>query len=765
MAEHTTAPMTSSAATETLLDQPVLQASTTTDTRRHLRWSIPAATLVLTVPSDGPVTLSSFRPREPAPTADDGREEPVPTGTPPLVEVLVAGEGRFPGSHRYADTVVGRRLRYLDHGVTRAAADGADQLRVRQRDAVTGLEVTTVLEASGPDAAAVRAWTELHHAGDQPLELQAVTSLVAGTFVVDPGLRVDDLDVLWAENDWIAESRWHRDALRGAGLPEVNTAIHAHASRSRFTVTVRSSWSSGERLPVGVLTDRAERWAVAWQVEHHGAWHSEVGETVGGAYLALLGPTDSEHQWSIELAPGDRWTSIPVALAVAAGGPDDALAALTRHRRTLRRRTQGVERAARTPVVFNDYMNTLMGDPTAATLVPLITAAARTGAEIFVIDAGWYDEDGGWWDSVGRWQESRTRFPDGLGCVLDHIRAVGMIPGLWLEPEVVGVRSPVARELPDAAFFSRRGRRVAEHGRYHLDLRHPAARAHLDEVVDRLVGWGVGFLKIDYNTMAGPGTDVDATSAGDGMLEHQRAHLAWLDAVLARHPQLVVENCASGAMRADYALLARLDLQSTSDQQDPLLYPAIAAAAPAAILPEQCGHWGYAQPGISAEESAFTLATGLAGRLYLSGHVDRMDAAELDLVQEAVTVHRALLPLVTTGIPFWPRPLQAPGDDGWVVAGLRSDPLVQPGTGPAPRAGDGIGDTTVLTLWRTPGAPAAIDVPVPHLRGEAVGVDTVFPVRLPGWELDWDPGAAVLQVRATTLAPAARVVRLVRRAP
>ena len=46
--------------------------------------------------------------------------------------------------------------------------------------------------------------------------------------------------------------------------------------------------------------------------------------------------------------------------------------------------------------------------------------------------------------------------------------------GLWLEPEVVGVRSPVAQSLPDAAFLQRHGRRVTEHDRFLLDLRHPA---------------------------------------------------------------------------------------------------------------------------------------------------------------------------------------------------------------------------------------------------------------------------------------------------
>ena len=56
---------------------------------------------------------------------------------------------------------------------------------------------------------------------------------------------------------------------------------------------------------------------------------------------------------------------------------------------------------------------------------------------------------------------------------------------------------------------------MAEHGRYHLDLRHPATVKHLDEVTDFLVGdLGVGYLKLDYNINPGPGTDTGGAQRG-----------------------------------------------------------------------------------------------------------------------------------------------------------------------------------------------------------------------------------------------------------
>ena len=111
------------------------------------------------------------------------------------------------------------------------------------------------------------------------------------------------------------------------------------------------------------------------------------------------------------------FTTVPVAVGVCNADFAKAMGQLTKYRRMIRRNNKDNENL---PVIFNDYMNCLFGDPTTEKELPLIDAAAEAGCEYFVIDAGWY-APGLWWDSVGEWQECRERFPGGIKEVTDYI--------------------------------------------------------------------------------------------------------------------------------------------------------------------------------------------------------------------------------------------------------------------------------------------------------------------------------------------------------
>jgi alpha-galactosidase len=228
---------------------------------------------------------------------------------------------------------------------------------------------------------------------------------------------------------------------------------------------------------------------------------------------------------------------------------------------------------------------------------------------------------------------------------------------------------------------------------------------------------------------------------GDGLLEHNRALLTWLDAVLDRHPGLVLENCGSGALRSDFGMLSHLQLQSTSDQQDPLLYPMIAVGALVHILPEQAANWSYPQSTMSDELIAFTMCTGLAGRLYQSGLIDRMTPEQLALVAAGVAAHKATRSALArstvrfpNGVPSW--------DDDWITVAF-----------------DG-GEDTHLIAWRQQHAAAEVTLELPHLGAADVEISQLYPPSetLPEWGTIRT--ATGLTLKAADEVAAARMLRV-----
>ena len=354
------------------------------------------------------------------------------------------------------------------------------------------------------------------------------------------------------------------------------------------------------------------------------------------------------------------------------GGFQEAVDALTDYRREVLLRPHRDNREC--PVIFNDFMNCLMGDPTTEKELPLIDAASGVGCDYFVIDAGWYGEkDEPWWNMQGDWIPGKTRFPKGIDEVLAYIRDQGMVPGIWLEIEVAGTGSRLQHQ-PDDWFFTMHGKRIVDAHRFQLDFRNPEVRSHCDEVIRRVMDdFGAGYIKMDYNMDPRLGTDKYGLSPGQGLLEHQRAYLEWFDRIYEQNPALIIENCASGGCRMDYAMLSRHQIQSSSDQMDYRKYPKIFTGTLAAVLPEQLAVWSYPLSDGDADEASFNMVNAMLGRVHQSGHIANLPEESYRQVKEGIRVYKERIRrYIPESHPFFPLGMPDISDDtSPVAAGLK----------------------------------------------------------------------------------------------
>ncbi|MBO5209702.1 MAG: alpha-galactosidase [Lachnospiraceae bacterium] len=647
-----------------------------------------------------------------------------------FVEMSLSGFDRPHERHgnKFIVTAPGYRLKYVEH------KDGHNEkgrlLVFTLRDEVTDVFVDAYVQFYD-GISMIRCYQIVRNEGKATQTLEYISSFnYMG--IEKEGLLPRDtkMQLLIPHNSWQRELNWKKYSLAQLGLEQIQPKTIQRSS-NLIKVTNVGNWSAKEHLPMGYLENTEKNSSLFWQIENNGSWHWEIGDQNGHLYLALSGPNETYSHWSKDLKPGDSFESVPVAVGVTDKGFDAAMGELTKYRRVIRRKNKDNETLA---IIFNDYMNCLWGKPTAAEEFPLVDAAADAGCEYFCIDAGWY-ADGDWWDSVGEWKESRKRFPNGVKEITDYIRSKGMIPGVWLELEVMGIYCEKAKQVPDDWFFVRHGKRIYDRSRHQLDFRNPKVRAYADEVIDRIVqDYGVGYIKMDYNIEPGIGTELYADSVGDGMLEHERCYLKWLDGVFERYPELIIENCSSGGLRMDYAMLSRYSIQSTSDQDDYLKYATIAANAPTGLTPEQSAVWAYPMNHdddvISnrelKEEVSFNMINAMLLRIHQSGHLAKLDDERKALVKEALAVYKDIRSDIKNAVPFWPLGLSDFSDE-WVAMGLKTE------------------EKAYLAVWRREGGNAYQEIPLPEYQGEDKKVTCIYPACNES-KFEWQAEAGKLSV-------------------
>jgi alpha-galactosidase len=264
----------------------------------------------------------------------------------------------------------------------------------------------------------------------------------------------------------------------------------------------------------------------------------------------------------VRLAPGENYRTPPI-VASWGHGLTELSARIHQHLRA-----RDIHPRRPRPVTLNTW-EAVYFDLNLNRLKALADAAARVGAERYVLDDGWFrgrrDDTAG----LGDWYVDEGVWPDGLSPLIDHVLGLGLEFGLWVEPEMVNPDSDLARAHPDW-ILQAEGRLPVE-GRQQqvLDLSNPAAAAYILERLDALLTeYPIAYLKWDHNREL---VDAGSTVTGAAAVHANVVALyALLDELKARHPGVEIESCASGGARVDLGILDHTDRIWTSDCIDPM---------------------------------------------------------------------------------------------------------------------------------------------------------------------------------------------------
>jgi alpha-galactosidase len=287
---------------------------------------------------------------------------------------------------------------------------------------------------------------------------------------------------------------------------------------------------------------------------------------------------------------------------------------------------------------------------------------AERGIEVFWSDMDpqhWYP--GGFPDGTGTWEPDPAKYPRGLRPVGQAAHAAGLEYLLWFEPERVAPGTRIQREHPEWVIPPA----VAGSGLFRLG--EPAARAWLTEYIDtQIAAAQLDWVRWDFNIE--PLEFWRRSDAPDrqGMSEirHVEGLYAMWDELRARHPGLVIDNCASGGRRIDLETLSRGLPLWHSDLQCSGAKPAAEQLENAGLFRwvplHGCGNFGY--------EPSYAFRSGLAaGNILCSsnpkGGLNTADADTADAVKRTVAVYKRLRPMLLGD--FYPLFAHSADEAGW----------------------------------------------------------------------------------------------------
>ena len=288
--------------------------------------------------------------------------------------------------------------------------------------------------------------------------------------------------------------------------------------------------------------------------------HQEEIQKSGGCLRILSGLCEEDFAYSLE--PGESFTA-PLAVFTYSPNGRNGMAKNFHsfvNACLLPLSHQNLPR----PIVYNNWEGTYFKFDEAK-LHSLARQAQKLGAELFVLDDGWFGKRNDDKSSLGDWFTNEEKLPHGIKGLGEYLHKRGMLFGLWFEPEAVSPDSDLYRAHPDWAISCPQREPSLCRNQLVLDLTKSEVTDYLFERISHFVEEGkLDFIKWDYNRVF---SDVHKNQ---GVYAHR--YILSLYSLLKRlrksFPSLWMENCASGGARNDLGMFCFFDTGWVSDDTD-----------------------------------------------------------------------------------------------------------------------------------------------------------------------------------------------------
>ncbi|QGY46165.1 family 10 glycosylhydrolase [Maribellus comscasis] len=300
-------------------------------------------------------------------------------------------------------------------------------------------------------------------------------------------------------------------------------------------------------------------------------------------------------------------------------------------------------------------------DITEDKMLDMISDIAALGGELFVMDDGWFgnkyprnDET----TSLGDWMVNSGKLPNGLDPLIKKAKNEDIKFGIWLEPEMTNLKSELTEKHPDWIVHQPNRETVMGRGgsQMLLDLCKPEVQDFVYHTIhDLLVKHpGIAYIKWDANHyMTNIGSlAIQPNNQSRFYIEYYKGFQKTLDRIIAEHPDVVLQACASGGGRVTYGYLKYFHEFWTSDNSDALsriymqwgtshIFPAINMASHVSASPNH--QTGRELP------LKFRFDVAMTGRLGLEMQPKDLSLEEWQFSENAIRSYKSIRDIVQFG--------------------------------------------------------------------------------------------------------------------
>lgn len=270
-----------------------------------------------------------------------------------------------------------------------------------------------------------------------------------------------------------------------------------------------------------------------------------------------------------------------------------------------------------------------------------VDQAKEIGANLLVIDDGWFEnrnsEDG----QLGDWIVDKDKFPNTLQKISDVAHQNKIKFGLWIEPEMITTSSKLFHKHPDWILgINSLRNKLYSRNQLVLDLSKIEVQDHLIEVLSKLIEENqIDYLKWDFNRQLAPTFSQGVSRDVQGKVEYKYVlglyHI--LETLRNKYPKLIIENCASGGGRVDAGMLYYTDQTWISDLTDSLgrfrILTNMATLYPLEVFSSHFSKSPNEQDGrILPVETRMILSS--LGSLGFELDLDKLSSSEIDMIKE-----------------------------------------------------------------------------------------------------------------------------------